>query len=142
MLFRSYDTIVQSANGMAWKPNNERPAFLPVSEQDYVSGYLLAYGAMVALARRATEGGSWFVRCSLAGAGHWIRNHGLVEPAQFNAAKTLTEAEVNGWMVEHQSPIGRVANLAPVPQMSETPARWARPAVPRGYNKPEWPAFG
>ena len=138
---RGYDTIVQSANGMAWKPHNDRPAFLPVSEQDYVSGYLLAYGAMVVLARRATEGGSWFVRCSLAGAGHWIRNHGLVEPAQFNAAKTLTEAEVNGWMVEHQSPIGRVANLAPVPQMSETPARWARPAVPRGHNKPEWPAF-
>ena len=137
---RGYDTIVQSANGMAWKPHNERPAFLPVSEQDYVSGYLLAYGAMIALARRATEGGSWFVRCSLAGAGHWIRNHGLLEPAQFNAAKQLSADEVDGWMIEHQSPIGRVANLAPVAQMSETPARWARPAVPRGHNKPEWPA--
>ena len=42
-------------------------------------------------------------------------------------------------MVEHDSPIGRVTNLAPVVQMSETPARWARPAVPRGYHKPEWP---
>lgn len=138
---RGYDTIVQSANGMAWKPDNERPAFLPVSEQDYVAGYLLAYGAMIALARRATEGGSWFVRCSLAGAGHWIRGHGLMQPQEFSAAKPPTAEEVNAWMVVHQSPIGRVANLAPVAQMSETPARWARPAVPRGYNKPEWPAF-
>ena len=137
---RGYDTIVQSANGMAYKPNNERPAFLPVSEQDYVAGYLLAYGSMIALARRAQEGGSWFVRCSLAGAGHWIRGHGLMEPAEYGAAKQLTAEEVNAWTVEHDSPIGRVTNLAPVAQMSETPARWARPAVPRGYHKPEWPA--
>jgi crotonobetainyl-CoA:carnitine CoA-transferase CaiB-like acyl-CoA transferase len=137
---RGYDTIVQAANGMAYKGNNERPAFLPVSEQDYVAGYLLAYGAMIALSRRAREGGSWFVRCSLAGAGHWIRGHGLLAPADYAAAKQLTAEEVNGWMVEHESPIGRVANLAPVAQMSETPARWARPAVPRGYHQPEWPA--
>ena len=45
-------------------------------------------------------------------------------------------------MVEHDSPIGRVGNLAPVVQMSETPTRWARPAVPRGYHKPEWPEHG
>ena len=139
---RGYDTIVQSANGMAYKPGNERPAFLPVSEQDYVAGYLLAYGAMIALARRAQEGGSWFVRCSLAGAGHWIRGHGLLEPAVFAAAQPLTAEEVNAWTVEHESPIGRVTNLAPVAQMSETPARWARPAVPRGYHKPEWPQPG
>ena len=139
---RGYDTIVQSANGMAYKPGNERPAFLPVSEQDYVAGYLLAYGAMIALARRAQEGGSWFVRCSLAGAGHWIRGHGLLEPAVFASAQPLTAEEVNAWTVEHESPIGRVTNLAPVAQMSETPARWARPAVPRGYHKPEWPQPG
>jgi hypothetical protein len=95
---------------------------------------------MIALARRAQEGGSWFVRCSLAGAGHWIRGHGLMEPAEYGAAKQLTTEEVNAWTVEHNSPIGRVTNLAPVVQMSETPARWARPAVPRGYHKPEWPA--
>ena len=138
---RGYDTIVQAANGMAWRPNNERPVFLPVSEQDYVAGYLLAYGALVALGRRAREGGSWFVRVSLAGAGHWIRGHGLLKPAEYaNAAKELPADELKALMVEHDSPIGRLTNLAPVVQMSETPARWARPAVPRGFNKPEWPA--
>ena len=136
---RGYDTIVQSANGMAYRPNNERPQFLPVSEQDYVAGYLLAYGAMVALGRRVREGGSWFVRVSLAGAGHWIRGHGLIEPGEYEKATGLTADELKPLMVEHDSPIGRVTNLAPVVQMSETPARWARPAVPRGYHKPVWP---
>ena len=137
---RGYDTIVQSANGMAYRPNNERPQFLPVSEQDYVAGYLLAYGAMAALGRRVGEGGSWFVRVSLAGAGHWIRGHGLLKPEDYEKApKELPAEELQPLMVEHDSPIGRVTNLAPVVQMSETPARWARPAVPRGYHKPEWP---
>ncbi len=80
---RGYDTVVQSANGMAYRSDKERPAFLPYSAQDYVAGYLLAFGAMVALGRRAREGGSWLVRNSLAGAGHWIRQHGLLDPAEY-----------------------------------------------------------
>ena len=40
----------------------EVPKLLPCSAIDYVSGYLMALGAMVALARRAQEGGSWLVR--------------------------------------------------------------------------------
>jgi hypothetical protein len=27
-------------------------------------------------------------------------------------------------------------------QLSETPAHWARPSVPLGYHRPEWPARG
>ena len=54
-----------------------------MSAQDYVAGYLLAFGAMVALGRRAREGGSWLVRTSLAGAGHFIRQHGLNEPSEY-----------------------------------------------------------
>src|SRR5262245_15947668 len=80
---RGYDTVVQSANGFAFQGEKERPAFLPYSAQDYVTGYLLAFGAMVALGRRVREGGSWLVRNSLAGSGHWIRQHGLLDPAQY-----------------------------------------------------------
>ena len=36
---RGYDTVVQSANGMAYQSSDkERPAFLPYSAQDYVAG--------------------------------------------------------------------------------------------------------
>jgi hypothetical protein len=140
---RGYDTVVQSANGMAWKPNNERPAFLPYSAQDYVAGYVLAFGAMVALARRVREGGSWLVRASLAGAGHWIRQHGLLEPSEYAHLPTeLPADELRSLTTEHDSPIGRITHLAPVVRMSETPARWARPSVPRGYHPPVWPPRG
>jgi len=138
-----YDTVVQSANGMAYRPNKERPAFLPYSAQDYVTGYLLAYGAMVALLRRAREGGSWLVRNSLAGSGHWIRQHGLLEPSQYaNLPAEFPEDELKALLTEHDSPYGRITHLAPVVQMSETPARWARPAVPRGYHPAAWPERG
>ena len=138
---RGYDTVVQAANGIAWRPGNEKPAFLPYAAQDYVAGYLLAFGTMVALARRAREGGSWLVRDSLAGAGHWIRQHGLNEASALaNLPAEFSADELASLLQEHDSPYGRITHLAPAVQMSETPARWARPAVPRGYNKPEWPA--
>ena len=39
----------------------------------------MAFGAMTALARRATEGGSWHVRVSLAQTGHWMRGLGRID---------------------------------------------------------------
>jgi crotonobetainyl-CoA:carnitine CoA-transferase CaiB-like acyl-CoA transferase len=140
---RGYDTVVQSANGMAYRSDKERPAFLPYSAQDYVAGYLLAYGAMVALGRRAREGGSWLVRNSLAGAGHWIRQHGLLDPAEYaHLPAELPADELQSLLTQHDAPDGRITHLAPVVQMSETPARWSRPAVPRGYHRPVWPERG
>jgi len=140
---RGYDTVVQSANGMAYRSPNERPAFLPVSAQDYIAGYLLAYGAMVALGRRAREGGSWLVRASLASAGHWIRQHGLLDASDYaHLPAELARDELQSLLMHHDSPVGRITHLAPVVQMSETPARWSRPAVPRGFHQPVWPERG
>ena len=53
-----------------------KPRLLPVSAIDYVSGYLMAFGAMTALLRRARDGGSWRVRVSLARTGQWIVERG------------------------------------------------------------------
>ena len=43
------------------------------------AGYMMAFGAMTALARRAREGGSWHVRVSLAQTGHWMRRLGRID---------------------------------------------------------------
>lgn len=137
---RGYDTVVQGANGFAYQGDGQRPQFLPYSAQDYVAGYLLAFGAMVALARRAREGGSWLVRTSLASAGRFIRQHGLLEPAQYAGLPAeLSAAELAAMTMESDSPVGRLSHLRPAVQMSETPAYFARPAVPLGYHAPEWP---
>src|SRR5262249_25141504 len=75
---RGFATVVQSVSGMTirqaeWIPGKSpAPQFYPVSAIDYCTGYLMAFGAMVALARRTREGGSWLVRISLAQIGKWI----------------------------------------------------------------------
>jgi hypothetical protein len=67
---RGFDSLVQNANGMnlaeAKAAGETRPKPLPCQANDHASGYLLAFGAMAALYRRATEGGSWHVRVGLA----------------------------------------------------------------------------
>ena len=93
----------------------------------------MAFGAMVALARRAREGGSWMVRVALARTGKWIVDRGNVDAG---AALADEPADLTK---ETQSPAGRITHLKPVVQLSETPPSWARPPVPLGYHRPEWP---
>ena len=79
---RGFDSIVQTVSGMAYAQGDaSAPKLMPCSAIDYVSGYLMAYGAMLALARRAQEGGSWLVRVALARVGKWIVDRGEVDPA-------------------------------------------------------------
>src|SRR6266498_3750172 len=81
---RGFDTVVQAVSGITSRqgelfPGAEPgPQFYPVSAIDYLTGYLMAFGALVALARRAREGGSWLVRISLAQTGRWLVGRGQV----------------------------------------------------------------
>ncbi len=137
---RGFDTVVQSASGFAYRPDNEPPVLLPVSALDYVAGYLMAYGTMIALDRRAREGGSWFVRTSLAGVRDWIRNHGLNREEDIaGLTPELPPDQAKPFMMESPSLIGTLTHLRPAVQMSETKAELIRPSVPHGYNKPVWP---
>jgi crotonobetainyl-CoA:carnitine CoA-transferase CaiB-like acyl-CoA transferase len=136
---RGFDTIVQCSSGMAMIEGGGKPRLLPVSAIDYVSGYLMAMGAMVALLRRAREGGSWRVRVSLARTGEWIVERGLVEAAAIaDIPKELPEAEIARITMETGSPLGVIRHLRPVAQMSETPPRWSRPPSPLGADPPAW----
>lgn len=139
---RGFDTIVQSASGMAdVMSDGTTPQLQPVSAIDYVNGYAMAFGAMVALARRAREGGSWLVRASLASGGRWISQRGRLDAAVVaTAAKDLTDDDVRPWLREVAAPDGRIAYLGPVLSLSETPPHWARPPVPLGHHPPVWPA--
>lgn len=135
---RGFDSIVQTVSGMAHASGDGvKPKLLPVSAIDYVSGTLMAYGAMVALARRAREGGSWLVRVALARTGKWIVDRGTVDASA--APADLPPEELAQLCMQTQSPAGVIGHLKPVVQMSETPPRWARPPVPPGHHRPEWP---
>ena len=144
---RGFDTVVQNVSGITTRqgelfPGAEPgPQFYPVSAIDYLTGYLMAFGAMVALARRPREGGSWLVRISLAQTGRWLVGRGQVPETELkDVAKEFTADELARWSIESQTPAGRLGHLKPTVQLSETPPYWARPSVPLGYNEPAWPA--
>jgi hypothetical protein len=103
----------------------------------------MAFGAMVALQRRAREGGSWLVRISLAQVGKWMADLGEVPAdALKGVPEEFSAAELDSWSTTSQTPSGPLRHLKPVAQMSETPPHWARPSVPLGHHRPEWPARG
>jgi crotonobetainyl-CoA:carnitine CoA-transferase CaiB-like acyl-CoA transferase len=141
-LRRGFDSIVQAVSGMAVASGDGRkPRLLPVSAIDYVAGNLMACGAMLALARRAREGGSWLVKVALARTGRWIVERGVLgAEALAGAQEELPRDELRALYMETDSPAGRLAHLRPAVQMSETPPRWERPAVPLGHHAPGWPA--
>ena len=146
---RGFDTVVQTVSGMTTRQaecvpgKTAGPQFYPVAAIDYCTGYLMAFGAMVALQRRAQEGGSWHVRISLAQVGKWIVDLGEVPTAALeDVPDEFTPAEIERWSTVSETPSGRLRHLQPVVQLSKTPARWARPSVPLGYHRPVWPARG
>jgi crotonobetainyl-CoA:carnitine CoA-transferase CaiB-like acyl-CoA transferase len=137
---RGYDSLVQSATGIAWQEGRaahlDGPGKLPCQALDHATGYLAAFGAMVALRRRATEGGSWLVRVSLAQTGRWLQSLGLVVDGL--SAPDLGRDEYAPWMQAMESPFGRITAVAPVERMSETMPHFDRPPLPLGSSEPVW----
>ena len=76
---RGFDTIVQTATGMALvSGGGTEPRLMPVSAIDYVSGHLMALrrdGRVDAASSGGSE--SWLVRVSLARTSKFIVDRGL-----------------------------------------------------------------
>jgi crotonobetainyl-CoA:carnitine CoA-transferase CaiB-like acyl-CoA transferase len=138
---RGFDSLTQNANGIniaeAQADNRAEPRPLPCQALDHASGYLMAFAAMAALRRRATEGGSWHVRVSLAQTGQWIRQLGRVEGGL--ACPDPGFEDVRDRLEESASGFGGLTSVRHAAVLSETPARWVRPTVPLGTHVPVWP---
>jgi crotonobetainyl-CoA:carnitine CoA-transferase CaiB-like acyl-CoA transferase len=136
---RGFDSLVQTVSGIAHEGGREAgidgPRPLPAQALDHASGYLAAFGAMMALARRAREGGSWLVRVSLAQTGRWIDALGRVDGAP---APEQRLEDVEDLLLTTDSPFGRLRHVRPAARLSETPARWTRPSMPLGSDPPTW----
>src|SRR5712672_3059477 len=109
---RGFDTVVQNVSGITTRQGelfpgaSPGPQFYPVSAIDYLTGYLMAFGGMVALARRAKEGGSWLVRISLAQTGRWLVDRGEVpEAALKEVAQEFPQAEIDRWSIDSDTPV-------------------------------------
>ena len=117
-----------------------RPRLLPAAACDYTTGYLAAYGVLLALARRARDGGSYHVRVSLCQSGMFIHRQGKV--AFPMPDMDLSPAELAAISIDTAPKSGPLRHLGPLLHLSETPPHWTRPTPQLGGDKPEWPVMG
>jgi crotonobetainyl-CoA:carnitine CoA-transferase CaiB-like acyl-CoA transferase len=138
---RGFDSLVQNASGInvaeAEAAGVPAPKELPAQALDHATGYLMAFGAIMALARKAQEGGSWHVRVSLAQTGHWLSQLGRLQSG-FDCLDPK-RADVGDLLDRAETPFGRLTFVKHAAILSETPAFWARPPVKLGTHAPVWP---
>lgn len=138
---RGFDSLVQTASGFnhdeAQAAGIDGPKELPCQALDHATGYLMAFGVMVALKRRATQGGSWLVRGSLAQTGRWLRRMGRVQNGFDCVEQDLDD--VQDLVVRSTSGFGELSAISHAAIMSATQAYWVRPSVPLGSHAPAWP---
>jgi|LNFM01.1.fsa_nt_gb crotonobetainyl-CoA:carnitine CoA-transferase CaiB-like acyl-CoA transferase len=133
-----WEQVAQTVTGICHDNDPSRPHLLPAAACDYTTGYLAAYGVLLALARRAREGGSYHVRVSLCQSGMFIQRQGKVSfPA---ADMDLSPEELAAIRIESRPEAGPLRHLGPILRLSETPPRWVRPTPRLGGDRPEWPA--
>ena len=138
---RGFDSLLQSTSGIAHEGGDGMtPKHLPAQAFDYATGYLAAFGALVALERRAREGGSYLVRVSLAQTGRWIQSLGRADPDEVALPGLPAREDLQSWMSDSETAFGSIRHVAPVLRMSETQPYWARPTAPFGAHPPSWPS--
>ncbi len=138
---RGFNSLVQTTTGFNHAEGQaagiDGPKELPAQILDHATGYLMAFGAMMAKARQSREGGSWHVRVSLAQTGRWLWNLGRI--ADGLKAEDLRGEAVRPFMEESSSGFGPLSAVGHSAVLSKTPAFWMRPAMPLGSHEAQWP---
>jgi crotonobetainyl-CoA:carnitine CoA-transferase CaiB-like acyl-CoA transferase len=137
---RGFDSLVQTSTGFNHAEGQaagvDGPKELPAQMLDHATGYMMAFGAMMAKARQSREGGSWHVRVSLAQTGRWLWNLGRV--ADGFKTGDLKGETVKPFIEEIPSGFGPLRSVTPSALLSKTPAFWARRSMPLGSHPPQW----
>ena len=137
---RGFDSLVQTASGFNDAEGRAfgaaAPKPLPCQALDHGTGYLMAFAAMTALARRARHGGSWHVRASLAQTARWLRSLGRIDGM---SAPDPGFDDLRDRLEDSDSGFGRLTAVRHAAVMADTPPRWAQPSVPLGTHAPAWP---
>ncbi|WP_338743899.1 CoA transferase [Pseudomonas sp. KK18] len=107
---------------------------------DYVMSWLATVGTAIALKRRATEGGSYRVRVSLARLSIWLLEMGIFDKDYaYEVAGTEGDHAYRApELFSAQTPCGFYQGVTDQVQMSATPGHYEIPLVPRGSSAPQW----
>jgi hypothetical protein len=139
-----WEQVAQTMTGLCHEDRTaerpDGPALLPAAACDYTTGYLAAYGILLALAKRARDGGSYHVRVSLCRSGMFIYRQGRI--AFPGLGLDLSAAELDAIRIESRPKSGPLRHLGPILRLSEARPRWARPTPQLGGDAPEWLEVG
>jgi crotonobetainyl-CoA:carnitine CoA-transferase CaiB-like acyl-CoA transferase len=138
-----WEQLAQAATGMSYREGQSAPdgvpRLAPAAVNDYSTGFLAAYGAMIALARRAREGGSWHVQTSLSQVCSWYQRLGDDNDPAAAAMGMYDPAAVRPYLAEMDTDdYGRIEYLTPAVQLSETQPRWDLPPARLGAHEAVW----
>jgi crotonobetainyl-CoA:carnitine CoA-transferase CaiB-like acyl-CoA transferase len=129
---RGFDSLVQSASGIAWREGagaakdddaSVRPGTLPAQALDHATGYLMAAAVLRALACRRRGEKSFSTRLALAATAAELMRH----PAPDVEGQ---EADPKPWLTS----VDGLTLVAPPGELDGRPLRWPhgpRPAAPR-----------
>ena len=130
-----WEQLGQSATGLAiGQGGPDHPDLMPAQACDYSTGYFTALGTLMALARRAREGGSYHVRASLCQTGMW----GEALGQRCDPADAIGLGDASDLYSHYDSTVGRLSQFTPALGLSETSPHWERPAVPLGTHPAAW----
>ncbi|MBA3939606.1 MAG: carnitine dehydratase [Sphingopyxis sp.] len=137
-----FDQVAGAVTGMLSIEGTPDKAALPptVIVNDYLVGWLAATGAMAALHRRATVGGSWKVHVSLTRAALWLLSLGVFDKdfARATAGNEGPHALLDPLRFEANTPLGRYQGVTEAVTMTETPRVFSTVLIPRGSSQGRW----
>ena len=138
-----WEQVAQTMTGLCHEGRTaarpDGPALLPGAACDYTTGYLAAYGILLALAQRARDGGSYHVRASLCQSGMFVYRQGKVAFPGLDL--DLSAAELDAIRIESRPKSGPLRHLGPILKLSEAQPYWSRPTPKLGGDAPEWDAM-
>lgn len=150
---KGWENLGQACTGMTIDQGGEGdPELCGGFLTDYSTGYFGALGALIALIRRAKEGGSYKVSVSLARTAMWYQDLGTIKKEDRKELEGTYETHLRRVMnpdiedefnasvelIDTETPFGVITHMAPVIEYSKTKGYWELPTVPLGYNKAEW----
>jgi CoA transferase family III len=131
-----WEQLAQTVTGIAHEHGGDRPRLLPAAACDYTTGYLAAYGTLLALGLRARVGGSYHVKTSLCQSAMFLQRQRRVELT--DKQPNINTADLAEVMCTADSDDGHIHFLGPVLKMSETSPHWARPTPKLGSHPAAW----
>ena len=131
-----WEQLAQTVTGIAAEQGDDRPQLLPAAVCDYTTGYLAAYGTLLAMGMRAREGGSYHVKASLCQSAMFVQRQRRVD--YLEEGMEISPDLIADITLTTDTPYGVMKHLGPILAMSETSPCWKQPSSPLGTHKAEW----